>query len=958
MVDDDTLDQATLDPDGESPAVSPASIEGLARGTDLGRFMILDRVGAGGMGVVYSAWDAALDRKVALKVLRPCGDPEIEARRQSRLQREARIVARLSHANIVTVHDLGVYRGQVYMAMEFVEGATLRAWLAAQPRPPSEVLRVLREAGRGLVAAHAAGLVHRDFKPDNVLIGLDGRIKVSDFGTAASTGAGDDRLEVEAAPLDEQHSTLTASGGRLGTPPYMAPEQHRGEAVDARADQFAFCVVLYEALCGVRPFAGDDIESLARAIAGGVVRPPPATARLPGHVHRALLRGLRPAVEERFASMTELLAALDPRPGRGRIAVLALATAALAVALGLQVWLHGEAWQPCRDAEAHIAEVWNPTRSAQLIEAFAATGRYHAAETSRRVVQRLDDYAAAWTRQWTLACEATHVSGEQSEALLDLRMQCLRRRQDEMRALIALLTEQTDAALVDEAVSACGRLAEVESCAATENLLSTTPLPGDPALRDRIDRLEGALDEAEALERAGRYPQALEAVRALKDEVRAVGHPPLLGRLLLREGALLWQVQDRPAATAALQEADLVAARARDDLLRAQAMTVLLAVRGGVDPQAGLALRAHAEAAVERAGNSDRQRARLDEVVGGLLDDAGAYDEARTLLVRAVERARQDPEPGRPDLSSPLNRLAVVLKHLGEEDHALELYQQALALDEATLGPSHPGLVPALNNIATLLTEQGQYVEAERALRRGLEIREQALGPAHPDVATSLSKLGLVLTRRGALDEAWQAHQRALTIRAQALGATSPQVGFSLDAMGFVREQQGRYVEAREHYTRALEVLQQAYGETHPVVGMALSNLGNVALREKHFAEARDRQRRALELISAREPATSVRRAHPLLGLGEAELGLGHPERALPLLEQALKLFEDSAAGPYPLGMTRFALARTLHARGERRRADALLARAEADLEQSAVEGAPDLARLRAWSAARDTLSR
>ncbi|MFP2933416.1 protein kinase domain-containing protein, partial [Pyxidicoccus sp. 3LG] len=279
----------------KADADASAASAPLARGATLSRYVVLERIGSGAMGVVYAAYDPELDRQVALKVLRPEGRLVEELR--LRLLLEAQALARLSHANVVTVHDVGRYGDGVFLAMELVDGVTLAEWLK-QPRAWEEVLRVFTGAGRGLAAAHAAGLVHRDFKPTNVLVGRDGRARVTDFGMARPLNRGDDapsRGQVEPGPSPSSvlASPLTRTGVLLGTPAYMAPELLQGQRADALSDQFSFCVALYEALYGQRPFEGDSLETVARSAREGRVRPPGRDAKVPSWVRRALLRGLR-----------------------------------------------------------------------------------------------------------------------------------------------------------------------------------------------------------------------------------------------------------------------------------------------------------------------------------------------------------------------------------------------------------------------------------------------------------------------------------------------------------------------------------------------------------------------------------------------------------------------------------------------------------------------------------------
>jgi serine/threonine protein kinase len=289
----------------------------LQPGTCVGRYVILEQVGAGAMGTVYAAHDPDLDRRIALKLMRRRSDSD-ELR--GRVLREGKAMARLVHPEVITVYDVGTYGAQLFVAMEFVAGGTLRAWLARERRDWRDVLAVFRRAGGGLACAHAAGLVHRDFKPDNVLVGADGRVRVTDFGLARAM-----RSEPEPSPIEQAQTndvleaTLTRTGALVGTPAYMAPEQLFCEAADARADVFSFCVALYEALYGARPFAGSTLVALRSSIASGVVHRPPPGSPVPDRLRRAILVGLRARPEDRYASMEDLLRALDDAARSGRV---------------------------------------------------------------------------------------------------------------------------------------------------------------------------------------------------------------------------------------------------------------------------------------------------------------------------------------------------------------------------------------------------------------------------------------------------------------------------------------------------------------------------------------------------------------------------------------------------------------------------------------------------------------
>jgi formylglycine-generating enzyme required for sulfatase activity len=318
----------------------------LPAGARIGRYLILERVGSGAMGVVYGAYDPELDRRIALKLLGGDQAAQEESAR-ARLLREAKAMARLADPNVIAVHDVGVFEGRVFLAMEFLGGGTLKSWLGAGPRGWRQVLEVFVAAGRGLAAAHAAGLVHRDFKPDNVLLDREGRPRVGDFGLARDADAAGDqgdgagRAQAALAPASltgaeaagQRLATLTRTGAIMGTPAYMAPEQVLGEPTDERTDQFGFCVALYEALYGELPFTGESLLRLLHSITEGQVRPPPQDRPVPAWIRRAVLRGLKADPAARWPSMAPLIAALEDDPAaRRRRRLLAVGVTVLVLA--------------------------------------------------------------------------------------------------------------------------------------------------------------------------------------------------------------------------------------------------------------------------------------------------------------------------------------------------------------------------------------------------------------------------------------------------------------------------------------------------------------------------------------------------------------------------------------------------------------------------------------------------
>jgi hypothetical protein len=314
---DATQSAATLAPHGASTGAVAAS-------SRLGRFAVLRELGVGGMGTVHVAYDEELDRKLAIKLLHARSGGTLG---RGRLLREAQAMARLSHPNVVQIYEVGEHGPDVFVAMELVDGGTLAAWQRERPRDLGEIVAMYVQAGRGLAAAHAAGLVHRDFKPENVLVGADGRARVGDFGLARARAAETEISTAPAAmPPDSAASgsnnvlatPLTATGALAGTPAYMSPEQFHGSQVDAASDQFSFCAALYEALYARRPFAGETLPELVLAVTGGALRPPLADTSVPARLFEVLRRGLATDPNARWPNMDALLAELDVDPQRDR----------------------------------------------------------------------------------------------------------------------------------------------------------------------------------------------------------------------------------------------------------------------------------------------------------------------------------------------------------------------------------------------------------------------------------------------------------------------------------------------------------------------------------------------------------------------------------------------------------------------------------------------------------------
>nr|MCH9687840.1 serine/threonine protein kinase [Deltaproteobacteria bacterium] len=615
----------------------------------LGRYVVLDEIGRGGMGLVWTVYDPKLDRKVALKLLK---GPMRAGRRQARFIREAQALAKLTHPNIITVHDVDTHEGRLYMAMELVNGVTLRKWLET-PRQWREIVEVFVEAGKGLAAAHAAGITHRDFKPSNVLIAVDGRVKVADFGLAKHAdhvGKEDGSMEVSARDdppasassssilpsssnssrssisatsrrdsdimevVELSASNLTQVGRIVGTPGYMAPEQYGSldpHEVGAGADQFCLGVALYEALFGRLPFAGDNAFERYQNIRAGRILEPSDTS-VPVWLTRVVSRTLQYDPAERYPSMEALAAALrdDPARRRGRwVSRLAGVGFAGLGALGVfQAMGHSDAPAPpapCQEASSRMAEVWNPEVREQLGRVLGDSGRPFAADTVRRVTDRMDAYATTWIQQHTAVCEATRVAGDQSERLLDVRMSCLDRRRDELGALIGVLSEPNEAAVIN-AVEAFDGQRRPEPCASAQpGVESEVPL--DPVRRAMFIDLRAQVDRARAAMWAGQHTVASDLAATVGLQARDAGFQRLLALALITEGKSLQRLGQLEAARQRLEEGIAIASETGDVRAEVTALTDLLHLVGvhQRDAEQAKVWQVVAENALRRAGSSE-----------------------------------------------------------------------------------------------------------------------------------------------------------------------------------------------------------------------------------------------------------------------------------------------------------------------------------------------------------------
>ncbi|MGE0548110.1 MAG: protein kinase [Kofleriaceae bacterium] len=615
----------------------------LMRGMTLGRYVILDVLGRGGMGTVYAAYDPELDRKIAVKLLRSDLTPDEAA--TTRLIREAQALARLSHPSVVAIYDVGRVEDVVYLVMEYVEGGTLADWLT-ETRSLDDIVRAFALAGHGLAAAHAAGLIHRDVKPSNILVSADGRVLVTDFGLARTEHAAPESPADRSSQTPDQPTSLpialTGSRTVIGTPAYMAPEQYRhGAVIDARADQFAFCVALFEAVHGRRPFLATSFDELRAKVLTGSIDAG-LTSDAPRWLDRLLVRGLAPSPDARFADMDELLARLMPDRRRlyRRLAGAAAITAIAAAAPLVIASRNDPAVLPvaCTHVADKAAEIWNPDTSQVVRHAFLATGAPLAESTAAAVTRALETFADNWAIVRTEACEATHLRGEQSAERLDRQLACLDRTARDARALVGVLAT-ADRDVVSHAVEAVRQL-DVQAC--SQLTLPVAPAaPAAPAASvAAASAFELELAKLRALGNTGRDREALSLAESLRDTL-PTSDPRATTELLLELGQLRGRAGDGKAARTALFEALSVADEAHADDLRARAWQYILSSptpsAEDIERWTPLAL-----AVSERLHNNPIM-ARTHHAIGVANRAAGRIDRARAHLARARELTRVAP---------------------------------------------------------------------------------------------------------------------------------------------------------------------------------------------------------------------------------------------------------------------------------------------------------------------------
>jgi tRNA A-37 threonylcarbamoyl transferase component Bud32/tetratricopeptide (TPR) repeat protein len=913
-----------------------------------GRYRVLHRIGEGGMGTVYAAYDEHLDRKIAVKLIRPSRLDSAELR--ERAMREARALARLSHPNVVHVYEVGEVDGQVFMAMEFLAGPTLRGWIDAATRPWREILSAYGQAGEGLAAAHAEGIIHRDFKPHNAMFGADDRVRVLDFGLARVG-------ELERSPTVEEPATspsdgLTLSGALLGTPAYMAPEQITARTSSAHSDQFSFCVALFEALYGHRPFAGETLEELISELTAGRIAARPRDTDVPRWVHAVLLRGLAVEPDSRWPSMRELLVALrrDPRARRRQVgagALLVAFTGALSYAVAQQDAQHDvPAIDLCPDARDEIAAVWGETRAAELEAGVRAKHGAHAEELLAIIVPQIDRYARRWAELRNEACRA-HAEGQQSSNVFDARTACLDQRRASLEALVSLFESASAEQLVGVA-QAASDLPTLERCADVPALLAAIAPPEDPAIRARVQAHRETLARAQVHEKAGQNARGLELVAEVLADEEASAYQPLLAEAYLRKG--YHEIATDPAAAErSLAEALWVALASGHTTIAAQAsaqrayvqgnffgqyqrvmddLPMITALNQRVIDDAGLyADYLNVIGTVYASQENWREARRWQEQALELSTSGGQPTTFRTLALRNNLGHTSNSERRYADAYASFREVAREAQAVVPSMHRLHMgvavgrchalggagrHRTALAecrhwlkQSELVESPAHMR-VQFLDTVGAYEREVGELAASREHLLEGLE-----LAGGISSGLTIVSELMLTAGATGDRAAVQAYHEQLSTALAEQIPAYR---SFALERYGRALEDLGATEEAVAAFEQGLSLLvsPSTVGDRRMVADLSLQ-LGRAHRKLGNHDAAERELVRALAELRELYPVYGPSHADATRELGLVALDRGRFDEARSLLEQATAIYLASTEPDYPpLAHARFGLARAL----------------------------------------------
>ncbi|MFL5318407.1 MAG: protein kinase domain-containing protein, partial [Myxococcaceae bacterium] len=826
------------------------------------RYVIRDMLGQGGMSIVYVAYDPELDRKIALKMLRRALSEQLGPDARDRVLREGQAMARLSHPNVLHVHDVGTYDDSVFLAMEYVDGVTLRDWLKQGPHRTREIVQRFLDAGEGLVAAHAVGLIHRDFKPDNVLLGRDGRVRVADFGLVRAFDTS------EGLPSSVQTGGAASQlGAVVGTPAYMAPEQRQGGKVDTRTDQFSFCVALYEAFTGERPGARNKHTKLPRWLA-------PITDR-----------GLSEKQDDRYPSMRELLEDLRKHSGtaRRRMPWVMMSTGALLVAATVVGVLatRRPARIGCEQPELRLGGIWDSAHADSVKGAFEKTGKVYASDTFSRVSQTLESFSREFNKSWRAACEAdAAASNDTAREFATLSALCLDAQREELRTLVTDFAV-ADSKLLDRAPDAALGLPKPGACVDARTLEGSRQLLKQSIQNPAAQELRLRLARLRAQTREGKFEEAKPNAEKLVADARALKDDPLLAEVLMAQGLLLSDAWEAEKSEKALREGFELAFSVGHDLVAAQAAVELVHVIGYAQERVaeGRQWATVAHAALGRLGNAPELEARLWNNEGHLHFFVGEYDESVVAYEKSLEIRRRVLGEDSPEYAAPLFNLGRNLDYMGNPKAGLEKINEAREILRKALGPNHPKVGIASNGVAWSSLQLGQLETAEKEARLSVDIAAQSGGEDSPIAEDSRVTLAAVLLARGKYEEGVQEALRAdKTLTAAGERESLAAVAAEAECQGLYELK--RVADAQKACDRAVELIEKAEDVDPSEHSLAYESRGALYLNLGRPADAEKEFNHSLELLTKGKFPTLI----PRTGLARCAMERGDAAKAKALL--------------------------------------------------------------------------
>ncbi|HEY4057931.1 MAG TPA: serine/threonine-protein kinase [Kofleriaceae bacterium] len=774
----------------------------------LGRFEVVGRLGAGGMGLVFEGRDGVLDRRVALKLLHSGRANSPLA--PSRLLREAQALAKLSHPNVVTVYDVAMADDAPFIAMELVEGPTLRAWMDS-PHDWRAVLDVFIAVGHGLAAVHALGLVHRDFKPSNVLFDKKGTPKLGDFGLVCPTDHQEGGTPTEDIATSQ---TLTSTGSVMGTPAYMPPEQREGARVDGRADQYSFAKTLREAL-------GDPPAKLQPIIA----------------------RAMAERVTDRYPDMNALIADLSRvrRGNRGRW--IAVGSSAALLAIVAVAWRLGSAHSaadPCPRPTERVANTWGATRRSALEAHIATLDPVLGPQRFAAAANVLDRGTERWADQNVDACQSAR-AGRSSDALLDRRLACLDRALLEIDGTVGVLERSSSRATLDDALNAATSLPTLDDCADTNALTELLPRPTSHAERTEADAIAKETVDIDVALRTGGTKDTDVAARAQTVVARArrLNDPVTLARALRSLAGVQLANEAGEPSIATLREGITVGSAAHDDRLVASLYTKLLAQLSAEKKDAeAKTLLPVAEAALARTGASPELEASFLEVKALVESSNGDIEGARQAVadgfkVLADAGASLPSSPLRPALIAMTARSALLHSTTKEWKLMADGFVDAIALSNAQYGPDHPDSIKLHHGRGVALRYADDAEGALAEFAEAARIGEARLAPS-PNLAMDIYAVGNTLLALQRTDQAIPVLLHSVEMSRATLPPNDMRLAQPVGTLAAAYFDKNLYADALPLYNEQITILEKRGLEDDDKIAAAYQNRGDLHVQDNH----------------------------------------------------------------------------------------------------------------------------